>query len=77
MAWVAGQKPGSLELRALYRTCVDGRTLVRTDQVIMRTLPGDCRILSYINNAHPVKRGALYQVVEKILAKRFPYGEAP
>ena len=45
-----------------------------------------CRIVSYINNAHPVKHRALYSVVEKVLAQtiplwnksltRKPYGQA-
>lgn len=34
-----------------------------------------CQILSYINNAHPVKHRALYEVVEKILAQTIPLWE--
>ncbi|CAI7595234.1 unnamed protein product [Penicillium pancosmium] len=37
---------------------------------------GDCRILSYINNAHPVKHRALYQVLEKIMSRTVPLWEA-
>ncbi|KAL4761383.1 DUF4246 domain-containing protein [Aspergillus foveolatus] len=33
---------------------------------------GLCRIISYINNAHPVKHRALYQAAEKILAQTIP-----
>ena len=36
---------------------------------------GTCQILSYINNAHPVKHRALYVVVEKILAQIIPVWE--
>lgn len=36
---------------------------------------GTCQILSYINNAHPVKHRALYEVVEKILAQIIPVWE--
>ncbi|OOQ82767.1 hypothetical protein PEBR_37508 [Penicillium brasilianum] len=36
---------------------------------------GRCQILSYINNAHPVKHRALYEVVEKILAQTVPLWE--
>ncbi|KAJ5119067.1 hypothetical protein N7448_010775 [Penicillium atrosanguineum] len=36
---------------------------------------GGCRVLSYINNAHPVDHRALYDVVEKILAQVFPLWE--
>lgn len=36
---------------------------------------GTCQILSYINNAHPVKLRALYEVVEKILAQIIPVWE--
>lgn len=32
----------------------------------------ECRIISYINNAHPVKHRALYDVVEKIIARAIP-----
>lgn len=39
------------------------------------TQAGGCRILSYINNAHPVKHRALYDVVEKILAQTIPLWE--
>ncbi|KAL4754373.1 hypothetical protein BDW72DRAFT_139550 [Aspergillus terricola var. indicus] len=39
------------------------------------TETGKCRILSYINNAHPVKHRALYQVIEKILAQTMPLWE--
>lgn len=31
-----------------------------------------CRISSYINNVHPVKNRALYEVVEKIIAQAIP-----
>ena len=37
---------------------------------------GECRILSYINNAHPVKHRALYQAVEKIISRIVPLWEA-
>lgn len=37
---------------------------------------GDCRIISYINNAHPVEHRALYQAVEKILAQTIPLWES-
>lgn len=33
---------------------------------------GRCHILSYINNAHPIKHRALYEVVERILAHTMP-----
>lgn len=36
---------------------------------------GTCRIRSYINNAHPVKHRALYEVLEKILPQTFPLWE--
>ncbi|OKP10975.1 hypothetical protein PENSUB_3579 [Penicillium subrubescens] len=39
------------------------------------TEDGGCQILSYINNAHPVKHRALYDVVEKILAQTIPLWE--
>jgi hypothetical protein len=39
------------------------------------TEDGECQILSYINNAHPVKHRALYEVVEKILAQTVPLWE--
>lgn len=39
------------------------------------TEDGGCQILSYINNAHPVKHRALYDVVEKILAQTIPMWE--
>jgi hypothetical protein len=31
-----------------------------------------CRIVSYINNAHPIHHKALYEVVEKIIARTIP-----
>lgn len=37
---------------------------------------GGCRILSYINNAHPVKHRALYEVIEKIISRTVPLWEA-
>ncbi|KAJ5289038.1 hypothetical protein N7478_002068 [Penicillium angulare] len=37
---------------------------------------GECRILSYINNAHPVKHRALYQSIEKIISRTVPLWEA-
>lgn len=37
---------------------------------------GECRILSYINNAHPVKHRALYQAVEGIISQTVPLWEA-
>ncbi|KAL4800838.1 hypothetical protein BDV19DRAFT_396310 [Aspergillus venezuelensis] len=37
---------------------------------------GDCQKQSYINNAHPVKHKALYQAVEKALARTIPLWEA-
>lgn len=39
------------------------------------TEDGGCQILSYINNAHPDKHRALYEVVEKILARTIPLWE--
>lgn len=36
---------------------------------------GKCRILSYINNAHPIRHRALYEVVEKILEQTIPIWE--
>ncbi|KAJ9490778.1 hypothetical protein VN97_g2475 [Penicillium thymicola] len=33
---------------------------------------GGCRIVSYINNAHPVHHKPLYEVVEKIIAQAIP-----
>lgn len=33
---------------------------------------GGCRILSYINNAHPIENRPLYEVVEKIIAQSVP-----
>ncbi len=36
---------------------------------------GQCRILSYINNAHPVQHRALYGSVERVLAQTFPLWE--
>ncbi|KAL4884947.1 hypothetical protein BJY04DRAFT_214830 [Aspergillus karnatakaensis] len=39
------------------------------------TKEGKCNILSYINNAHPTKHRAIYDVVEKILAQTFPLWE--
>lgn len=36
------------------------------------TKDGGSRILSYINNAHPIKHRALYEVVEKIIAQTIP-----
>ncbi|KAJ5890187.1 hypothetical protein N7504_010997 [Penicillium tannophilum] len=36
------------------------------------TKDGGSRILSYINNAHPTKHRALYEVVEKIIAQTIP-----
>ncbi|KAL2818046.1 hypothetical protein BJX63DRAFT_419353 [Aspergillus granulosus] len=35
----------------------------------------ECRILSYINNAHPVEHRALYNTIEKILAGTIPLWE--
>ncbi|KAL2844164.1 hypothetical protein BJY01DRAFT_215221 [Aspergillus pseudoustus] len=35
----------------------------------------ECRIVSYINNAHPVAHRALYEAVEKILARTIPLWE--
>ncbi|KAJ5375552.1 Protein of unknown function DUF4246 [Penicillium concentricum] len=32
----------------------------------------NCRIISYINNAHPVHHKSLYEVVEKIIARAIP-----
>jgi len=37
---------------------------------------GECRILSYINNAHPVKHRALYQAIESIISRTIPLWEA-
>ncbi|KAL4909565.1 hypothetical protein BDW74DRAFT_83181 [Aspergillus multicolor] len=37
---------------------------------------GDCRILTYINNAHPLKHRSLYDVVEKILTQTMPLWES-
>lgn len=37
---------------------------------------GECRILSYINNAHPVKNRGLYQVIENIISRTIPMWEA-
>ncbi|KAJ5635052.1 uncharacterized protein N7484_008365 [Penicillium longicatenatum] len=31
-----------------------------------------CRILSYINNAHPIEHRALYEVIEQIIARTIP-----
>lgn len=36
---------------------------------------GKCQILSYINNAHPIRHRALYEVVEKILEQTIPIWE--
>ncbi|KAI9372374.1 hypothetical protein BJX61DRAFT_534034 [Aspergillus egyptiacus] len=36
------------------------------------TEDGGCRIVSYINNLHPVKHKALYEVIEKILTQTIP-----
>ncbi|KAL4807886.1 hypothetical protein BDV18DRAFT_136334 [Aspergillus unguis] len=36
---------------------------------------GDCRIASYINNAHPITHRTLYEAVEKIVAKAIPLWE--
>ncbi|KAJ5593488.1 hypothetical protein N7537_010392 [Penicillium hordei] len=36
----------------------------------------ECRILSYVNNAHPVKHRALYQAIEKIISRTVPLWEA-
>lgn len=36
------------------------------------TEEGGCRIVSYINNAHPVEHRALYGVVEKIITQAVP-----
>ncbi|KAJ6002462.1 Protein of unknown function DUF4246 [Penicillium sp. IBT 35674x] len=36
------------------------------------TKDGGSRILSYINNSHPIKHRALYEVVEKIIAQTIP-----
>ncbi|KAJ5454994.1 hypothetical protein N7530_012763 [Penicillium desertorum] len=36
----------------------------------------ECRILSHINNAHPVKHRALYQAIEKIISRTVPLWEA-
>lgn len=36
---------------------------------------GDCRIVSYINNAHPVRHKGLYEVVEKIISRAMPLWE--
>lgn len=33
---------------------------------------GGCRIVSYINNVHPVKHRPLYSVVERVIAKAIP-----
>jgi hypothetical protein len=37
---------------------------------------GVCQVLSYINNAHPVKHRALYRAVEKIISQTVPLWEA-
>lgn len=36
------------------------------------TKEGGCRIVSYINNAHPVEHSALYKVVEEIITQAIP-----
>lgn len=36
------------------------------------TKEGGCRIVSYINNAHPVEHNALYKVVEEIITQAIP-----
>jgi hypothetical protein len=36
---------------------------------------GDCQIVSYINNAHPVQHKALYEVVEKVISRTLPLWE--
>ncbi|KAJ5376113.1 Protein of unknown function DUF4246 [Penicillium cosmopolitanum] len=36
---------------------------------------GDCQIVSYINNAHPVQHKALYEVVEKVISWALPLWE--
>ncbi|OKL62951.1 hypothetical protein UA08_01761 [Talaromyces atroroseus] len=36
---------------------------------------GGCSIVSYINNAHPIKHKGLYDVVEKILSRTMPLWE--
>lgn len=36
---------------------------------------GDCRIVSYINNAHPVQHKPLYKVVEKVISRALPLWE--
>lgn len=37
---------------------------------------GECHILSYINNAHPVKHRTLYQAIETIISRTVPLWEA-
>lgn len=39
------------------------------------TKENGCRILSYINNAHPIKHRALYEVVERIIGCTIPLWE--
>ena len=36
---------------------------------------GKCQILSYINNVHPIKHRAMYEVIEKILERTIPIWE--
>ena len=36
------------------------------------TKEGGCRIVSYINNAHPVEHSALYKVIEEIITQAIP-----
>ncbi|KAJ5113187.1 hypothetical protein N7456_001721 [Penicillium angulare] len=38
-------------------------------------LDDGCRIMSYINNAHPVQHKALYKVIEKIITRAVPLWE--
>jgi hypothetical protein len=39
------------------------------------TEDAECRIMSYINSAHPIKHRALYEIIEKILTKTMPLWE--
>jgi hypothetical protein len=36
------------------------------------TEDGDCRIVSYVNNVHPVKHRGLYKVLEKVITQAVP-----
>jgi Protein of unknown function (DUF4246) len=42
---------------------------------VKMTKDGGCSIVSYINNAHPIKHKALYDVVEKVLTRTMPLWE--